>query len=71
MSNKQLKAITQVVRKVGIHCPSMDKYYGERHLMCDNIFECIQVNLDYSKEKYSPEYKETWIVRCCNVDALI
>ena len=48
MSNKQLKAITQVVRKVGVHCPSMDKYYDKRHLMCDNIFECIQVSLDYS-----------------------
>ena len=49
----------------------MDKYYDERHLMCDDILECIQVKLDYSREKYSPEYMDTWIVRCCNVDAFI
>ena len=29
MSNKQLKAITQVVRKVGIICPSISVYYKE------------------------------------------
>lgn len=71
MSNKQLKAITQVIRRVGVPCPSMDMYYNERHLMCDDIFECIQLNLNYSKEKYSSEYKNSWAVRCCNVDALI
>ena len=71
MSNKQLKAITQVIRKVGVTCPSMKDYYNERHFMCDDIFECLLLNLDFSKEKYNSDYRDIWIVRCCNIDALI
>ena len=71
MSNKQLKGITQLIRKVGIPCPSMEKYYAERHLMCDDVFECVQLKLDYSKEKYSSEFRNAWVVRCSNVDALM
>ena len=63
MSNKQLKGITQIIRKVGIPCPSME-YYAERHLMCDDVFECVQLKLDYSEEKYSSEFRNAWVVRC-------
>ena len=71
MSNRQLKAVTKVIRDVGIPCPSMESYYKERHLLCDEILECLQVELDYSKEKYTSEYIKGWVVRCCNIDALI
>ena len=71
MSNKQVKAITQVVRKVGIICPSMSMYYNERHIMCDEIFECVRINLDFSKEKYTSDFRDTWIVRCSNIDNLL
>ncbi|KAI6646373.1 hypothetical protein LOD99_9244 [Oopsacas minuta] len=47
------------------------KQLKRRHLLCDEIFECIQIELDYSKEKYKSEYRNSWIVRCCNIDALI
>ena len=71
MSNKQLKAITQVVRKVGITCPSMSMYYIERHIMCDEIFECVRISLDFSKEKYTSDFRDTWVVRCSNIDVLL
>ena len=71
MSNRQLKAVTKVIRDVGIPCPSMESYYKERHLLCDEILECLQVELNYSKEKYTSEYINGWVVRCCNIDALI
>ena len=71
MSNKQLKNITQIIRKVGVPCPSMNDYYAERHLVCDDIFECVQLDLDFSKEKYTSDIKETWIMRCCNINHLI
>ena len=71
MSNKQLKAITYVIREVGVTCPSMETYYKERHLMCDDSFECVQLNMNFSKEIYDPEYKNTWIERCCDIDTLV
>ena len=71
MSNKQLKVVTQIIRKVGVSCPSMDSYYRERHLLCDKLFECVQIELDYSKEKYSSNFRNTCIVRCHNIDALV
>ena len=71
MSNKQLKVVTQIIRKVGVSSPSMDSYYRERHLLCDELFECVQIELDYSKEKYSSDFRNTWIVRCHNIDSLV
>ena len=67
MSNKQLKAITQAVRIVGITCPSMSMYYYERHIICDEIFECVRINLDFSKEKYTSDFRDTCVVRCSNI----
>ena len=31
-----------------------------------DVFECIQLKLDFTKEKYSSEYRNAWVVRCCN-----
>ena len=39
MSNKQVMVVTQIIRKVGVTSPSMDSYYRERHLLCDELFE--------------------------------
>ena len=71
MSNKQLKAVTKVIRDAGVACPSMKDYYDERKQYCDDIFECVQLDLEWSKEKYSSDIRKTWVVRCCNIDKLI
>ncbi|KAI6659881.1 hypothetical protein LOD99_14221 [Oopsacas minuta] len=71
MSNKQLKAVTKVIRDAGLACPSMKDYYDERKQYCDDIFECVQLDLEWSKEKYSSDIRKTWVVRCCNIDKLI
>ena len=46
-------------------------YYNERHIMCDEIFECVRINLDFSKEKYTTDFRDTWVVRCSNIDVLL
>ena len=53
------------------YCPSMKDNYNERNFMCDDIFECLLLNLDFSKKKYNSDYRDIWNVRCCNIDALI
>ena len=49
----------------------MDSYYRELHLLSDELFECVLIELDCSKEKYSPDFRNTWIKRCHNIDSLV
>ena len=49
----------------------MSMYYNERHIMCDEISECIRMNLDFNKEKYISDFRDTWVVRCRNIDVLL
>ena len=53
MSNMHLKVFAQIIREVGVLCPPMNEniYYTERHLLCNDLFEYVQSELDYSKEK--------------------
>ena len=37
----------------------------------DEIFECVRINLDFSKEKYTSDFRDTWVVRCSNIDVLL
>ena len=52
-------------------CPSMKDYYHERKQLCDDIFECFQLDLEWSQEQYSSDIRKTWVVRCCNIGKLI
>ena len=71
MSNRQLKTVTKVIRNAGVPCPSMKNYYDERQLFCDDVLECVQLDLEWSREKYSSDIRKTWVVRCCNIEKLI
>ena len=35
------------------------------------IFECVGINLEFSKEKYTADFRDTWVVRCSNIDVLL
>ena len=35
------------------------------------MFECAQIDLDWSKEKCINDIRKTWVVRCCNIGKLI
>ena len=48
MSNRQLKTVTKVIRNAGVPCPSMKNYYYERQLFCDDVLECVQLDLEWS-----------------------
>ena len=36
-----------------------------------DIMECISVSLDHSKEKYHHDIKETFVVRCNDINTLL
>ena len=63
MSDRQLKTVTKVIRNAGVPYPSMKNYYDERQLFCDDVLECVRLDLEWSREKYS--IRKTWVVRCC------
>ena len=35
------------------------------------IFECVGINLEFSKEKYTSDFRDTWVVRCSYIDVLL
>ena len=49
MSNIQLKTVKKVIRNAGASCPSMKNYYYERQLFCDDVLECVQLDLEWSQ----------------------
>ena len=51
MRNRQLKAVTKVIRSAGVDCPSMKDYYDEHQSYCDDVFE-----------KYISDIRKTCVV---------
>jgi hypothetical protein len=71
LSNNQLKEVLSVFKQAGVKVPSMNSYYEERRLLCDDIFECVCLELDHSKEKYVLDLSDTWVVRVSDIDRLL
>ena len=59
------------MRDSGIRCPTIGYYYEEKKEFCMDIMECISVSLDHNKEKYHRDIKETFVVRCNDIDTLL